>query len=207
MKIFKKIWKLLNESKFVLIVVGFLLTSVVGSFLTHRFQTTSWEREKRFEILRRRLNYAEEFLDGLSELINKRFIGLQRIMWDLEKKKVNLARSKWNEYYEVVLEWNRTLNTNRNKIVRLIGEEEGSLFLDYADERYPDKPRCLHGYFRLTHTRVLKALRTFEKNNKDMSRDLKKAQEALRALDIMSDNYIDMINTRFLNRAKELENF
>lgn len=41
---FSDLLKLLN-SKFFLLIIGFILTGLVGSYLNYRFQEETWERQ------------------------------------------------------------------------------------------------------------------------------------------------------------------
>jgi len=87
---FNKIWNFLN-SKFALLLLGFIFTTVIGGLLNERFQRKAWEREvkrqdlewernRKFEILRRKLNEGQKSLGEISDLINLHFFASIRYL-------------------------------------------------------------------------------------------------------------------------------
>ena len=55
----RRLWDFLN-SQVGLLVLGFLLTSVLGTLLTDRFQRKAWERESHFEEQRQKAAWERE---------------------------------------------------------------------------------------------------------------------------------------------------
>ncbi|PPK89086.1 hypothetical protein CLV84_0001 [Neolewinella xylanilytica] len=214
-------WQFINSS-FFLLLLGFGLSSVVGTYIADRLQQRSWERqsqleeerrdyewsrEKKFELLRRKLDDGQNSLESISDLINLRFYRLQNAYINIVQGNVALANSSWNEYFDVVEEWNVKLLINQNNIRRLVNEEESILFNNYETDN-PDlvKAYSIHGQFYLAHQEILDLLRCLRRENCRINSDQKEsANEMLRLLDYNSDAFVDRISDIFFNRTIELE--
>ena len=59
MRVLSQLWQFIN-SNVVLLVLGFMLTTVVGTILTGRFQRAAWEREAHFEQQRQQAAWERE---------------------------------------------------------------------------------------------------------------------------------------------------
>lgn len=69
------------SSGFSLLVAGFLLTTVCGTFINSRFSQATWKREKDFELLKAKLAQHDELLSDLTKVIGARVFRLQRVVW------------------------------------------------------------------------------------------------------------------------------
>jgi hypothetical protein len=90
--------------------------------------------QKRFEILKFKLDSGFALVEQLASSINSRLFGLQRVLWAIESNPDELDRL-WKEYYVSVIEWNRSPNLNQMRILRLAGENEARAFLDWRHSR------------------------------------------------------------------------
>jgi hypothetical protein len=190
------IWEFLN-SKLGLLVVGFILTSIVGVLLTAIIQNSTWKRQIRLELHRKRYEEGSTFLDSLSRSIGERYFMLQRWFWLLEQGHKNAAETAEAKYFETVSEWNCSYWTKRNKIRLLVGEGYADRFLDYADDSRPEAPQSLHYIFVQTHSAVLDA-----KANGGATAD---TQIKLVALNHACSNFLEEVTTEFVRRARTLE--
>lgn len=142
------------------LVLGFVLTTVLGGLLTYVFQRLSWKRQATLDLYRERYKEGTEFLERLSSLIDRRYFALQRFIWALEdsadEKRLTEREA---DYFQTVLEWNTSLRSIHNRIRLLIGEEQALDFLDYGDDYRPDQPQSLHYRFVLAHRAVMAARR------------------------------------------------
>ncbi len=216
-----KLWEFLN-SKFFLLILGFALSTILGTFLSDRLQMRSWERqtklekerqdfewkrEKKFEILRRKLDDGQRTLEEISDLTNLRFYRLQNTFINISQGKLNAANASWREYFKTVEEWNVKLIINQNKIRRLVNDEESLLFNNYeTDNAELTTASSLHGKFYLVHQEVLDLLRCLRVESCEISRSKKdEVHQMLRDLDYESDAFIDRISDLFLQRTFDLE--
>jgi hypothetical protein len=179
------------------ILVGFVLTTVIGGFFGAWLQGTAWERQTQAALFQKRYEEGTKFLDDLSDLIGKRYFFLQRLVWRMEDPELGDVEKAFQEYDEVVKDWNVRLRTFRNKARLLIGEEFASLFLDYADDGNQEQPRSLHYRFVKAHRMMLAA--------KEGKIKAEEADQEVGNLNDVISLVIEQFATEFLNRARKLE--
>ena len=141
-----KIWKVLN-SKLAILLIGFLLSGLVGTYINDKYQRATFQREKRFLILSKSIEDSSKFIEQISGRINKRFFGLQRVLRVIEKGDLPKGKDIWQQYYSSVIEWNQNVNADYGKLIRLFGEEISKEYLDYQDEIRGNAPLSIHGKF------------------------------------------------------------
>jgi hypothetical protein len=190
------IWQILN-SKLVLLVIGFALTTALGAALSSWLQTASWKRQTRVDLFRKRYEEGTTFLDDLSDRIGGRAFALQRLLWSLTDTADEKRRATEEEYFRIVTEWNASSRTCRNKIRLLIGEEQSDRFLDYQDTTRPENPRSLHYIFVKAHNEVLAA--------KHEQNAAAHAQECVTELNWACSVFLEDLTTAFLERATSLQ--
>jgi hypothetical protein len=190
------VWEVLNSSLF-LLIIGFALTTIVGTYLTHLTQRNAWRRDTRVQLLRQRYDEGCKFLDELAELIGRRFFAAQRLLWAIENTKDYDLPKTAAEYYAIVSEWNTRLWENRNKIRLLVSEEQANAFLDYEDDNRGDAPRSLHYKFVILG-RILKQARAGQTLPE-------RAQPSVYRVNHACSNFLESLTTAFLRRATALE--
>ena len=141
----KPLFDYLN-SPFSLLIAGFLLTTLVGSYINHAFHAESWKSKARFEIFKERLNEAHQAQSNTIVLSNKRITFLRRIHTELQKNRLQSAREIWNDYYPIVTEWNNNVKSNNNRLSLLFGESVSLSFLDNK-ENSADMPKAFIIFF------------------------------------------------------------
>lgn len=134
-----------------------VLTGVLGALLGYYLRLRSWKFEGRHAIHRARFDEGSKFLDGLSDMVGKRFFLLQRLLWALESGDEKIMRRREREYFVEVVQWNACFWKNRNKVRLFVGDVQADEFLDYADDRRGNSPRSLHYTFVVAHRAVLAA--------------------------------------------------
>lgn len=161
------------SSKAGILLLGFILTTGCGAFINWLHTRSTWHREKRFELLTRKLVKHEELLSSLSKVVGERVFRLQRVLWALEapspslpgavwqaddaaKKRINDC---WNEYYLTVIEWNLKYRDYATRIRFLAGPEVAdNFFVGAVTGARLAKTGTVAGSFEQAHERV-KALR------------------------------------------------
>jgi hypothetical protein len=140
------------------LLLGFLLTTMVGGVLTVLFQQYSWKRQVRLDLYRQRYKDGTDLLARVSSLIDRRYFALQRVAWAIDAGAPSASTAeKEKEYFAIVVKWNGNLRALHNSIRLLIGENEALAFLDYEDDNRPDAPRSLHYRFVVAHRAVMNA--------------------------------------------------
>ena len=217
-----KFWKFLN-SPFTVVILGFVLSTCLGGYLTTKFQEESWsrqkhfemmrqdfewEREKRFEILRRKLDEGQRSLEDISDLINERYLRLHGVFEAIIKKDLKLVYAKWKKYMTSVEEWNVKLIINQNKLKRLVSNDISSEFQNYETDNIEIKPVSIHGKFFHAHIKILKLMKCMKSSKCSVStKSITEANDMLRDLDYHTDAFVDNVSDTFLERATDLENF
>lgn len=179
--------------KLLLLIVGFLLSSILGAFWAFTLRRRSWEEQTRHALYQARFDEGTAFLDDLSELIGRRFFLLQRLWWAIEEGDTQAIDRCETPYFEVVEEWNAKFWRNRNKIRLLVGEEQASHFLSYEDDRAGDKPRSVHYKFVVAHRKVMEIRR---KNG-----SMEDARQHVAELNWKCSVYLERLTAVFLKRA------
>ena len=189
------LWEFLN-SKFGLLVIGFLLTTVLGALFSTWLQKLIWKRQTLLDLYKARFEQGTEFLDELSEKIGKRFYRTQKLLWAFKEKKTDISGEE-HLYFEVVSEWNTVLRVYRNKIRLLIGELYANKFLDYSDDHRPDTPQSVHYKF----VKVGKIVTTI----REEKHDIEKVQKEVDELNWQCSTFVEEITTEFLKRSANLQ--
>jgi len=118
-----RLWSFLN-SGLGLLLVGFCITTLVGSLFADWIQRSTWEqqialeqarqdyeweRSMRFELLRAKLKEGQDSLEEISDLINLRFFRLQKVFEALVSGNLAVSEKAWAEYTPTVEKWNTKL--------------------------------------------------------------------------------------------------
>lgn len=98
----------------VILVVGFLLTSIVGGGLGYFFQNRSWKRQNDERLRENERSAALRLFDELSMLMDRRLYRMRRLLWqfDDEQGGAGAVEARLQEYRDVLTEWNDQLNRN-----------------------------------------------------------------------------------------------
>jgi hypothetical protein len=152
--------KVLNiiNSKIFLLIFGFILTGLVGSFLNYRFQKESWKRQANHEAMKKQLNQTYEGIEEIMLQANKRFYSMQKVFWSLESSKQENAQEKWIQYNHIKDDWNINLGGYRSKIKVFLNPKIAYELLGEEDARDYQNKGCLHSYFVVTHYKLKQLL-------------------------------------------------
>jgi hypothetical protein len=126
----------------VLLVVGFLLTSVVGGVLGWYFQERVWRQRHATDTADERHRQAIRTFEELSTLLDRRLYRMRRLWWAMQRASdgrgdhaaVAAAR---DDYREVLFDWNDNLNRLLALVRTYFGADtrqrlEDELFEDFA---------------------------------------------------------------------------
>lgn len=159
------------KEKLVLLVLGFVLTSVLGGVVGSYFQYQSWENQwaiKRFDSqAERKTNTFKE----ISSLLDKRLFRSRQFLWALqgrfsdEQVVVRLGR-----YREIIELWNESLNSNLALIEIYFGKDLRNQFENEI------------GNSLITKGAAIEALYRKYQQNEDL--DIKSVDESLNAINI-----------------------
>jgi len=186
-----------------LLVLGFVLTTVCGAIINGMYTSSTWKRDKQFELLKSELAKHDELLSDLTKMLGTRVYRLQRVVWGTDpdtppgpetwplteeaKTKLNTL---WNEYHQTVVEWNVSYRTYTIKLRALTGDEIADKFFvgDTSGARRA-KPGTLCRYFEHSH----EAVATLKKAALTSQVDRSKHDEAQREVDDLYNRVDDFV--------------
>jgi hypothetical protein len=141
-----------------LVILGFVLSSLLGGLVAYLFQQLSWRRQAKLDLYGQRYRDGNEFLDRLSSRIDRRYFALKRLLWAVEEDaEPGKLAARERAYFKTVIEWNNNLRAMHNRVRLVIGEAEALAFLDYEDDYRQEDPRSLHYQFLLAHRALMQA--------------------------------------------------
>lgn len=104
----------------VLLVVGFLLTTVVGGFLSYLYQRRSWHAQR----LDEQRDAAMNVFQDISRTLDKRLYCMRRVDWALARGEAGETLEKaWDPYRQIVVDWNENINRNLALVQAYFGQE------------------------------------------------------------------------------------
>jgi hypothetical protein len=149
-----------------LLLLGFILTTGCGGLINWMYTSSSWDRDKRFELLKNSLQKHEELLSDLTKIVGTRTFRLQRVVWgmdppdatptaeswELNEDERKELKARWTEYYQAVTDWNTSYRTYAIKIRVLAGDEiADKFFMGDASGARLSKPGTLCWNFEQSH--------------------------------------------------------
>jgi hypothetical protein len=97
----------------VLLLLGFVLTSIIGGIIGERFQRRSWEHEHLVQVCETERNMRSKGFSQISDLMDKRLLRTRQLAWKLQTahslKEVDAERKGNRDARD---EWAMRLNSN-----------------------------------------------------------------------------------------------
>jgi hypothetical protein len=95
--------------QYVQIVVGFLLTGLIGNWLLHKWQARTWLLQQRFLGKEKEYVALKELTDELASLLGIRIFRMRRLNWLVASGTVADIADRLREYDEALQRWNEKL--------------------------------------------------------------------------------------------------
>ncbi len=185
--------------------------AVAGTWMTDRYQTTAWVRERQFEIFKQNFEGGLALVDDLAEHMGTRFIGLNRVIWAVKEQAPrgpqNLDEA-WDEYYDSVVAWNAKLLRYKGQLSRFIGTGVAETFCSREDYRLSyskGDPQSIHGMFLVAHQHVRALMECAQMNCASEARQsaLREANQSVNLLGIMVEDFINTATQKVYERAEQ----
>lgn len=109
----------------IILIIGFILTTVGGVIISSNYSQKSWEFQYNNELLEKERNRAEEIFTQISLLMDKRLYKSRQLNWASNETE-RLALQK--EYKEMLSIWNGSLNQNLVLLERYFGVDSLKYF-------------------------------------------------------------------------------
>lgn len=142
-------------TELVLLVVGFLLTTVLGGILATWLQQRSWQHQHQARLAEEAHRRADAVCHSLSELLDKRLYRMLRLFYELRALaagagSVDVVEARLKDYDDVLYEWNDHLTLN----LALVGTYFGETGRDWLNYRiyatFQQVGRQLEDLYRVT---------------------------------------------------------
>jgi hypothetical protein len=140
-------------TEIVVLMVGFVLTTVVGGLLGSYFQRRTWDHQHDAQLRAQELERASQTCNSLSMLLDRRLYRMVRLEYAIARcREGGITRddveARFRAYDEVLFEWNDALNGNLAVIGTFFGEP-ARRFLDHeVYEAFAASGRCLENLYR-----------------------------------------------------------
>jgi peptidoglycan hydrolase-like protein with peptidoglycan-binding domain len=120
-------------SDLTLLIVGFVLTTVVGGFLGYQYQRRTWQANRRES----EREAASAVFDEISRAMDRRLYRMRRLYWSVRDWDDQRVDESLSDYREILRDWNDNLNRNLALVYRYFGPEvwryvDGVLYEEFA---------------------------------------------------------------------------
>ena len=106
----------------ILVVLGFLLTSVIGAFVGAYFQKRNWNHQRKVTNQDEETLRAQEVFDVWSSLMDRRLYRYRQIIYAFRSEDEARINEKFSDYVTVLYEWNDGLNKNYARLEQYYGK-------------------------------------------------------------------------------------
>jgi hypothetical protein len=124
------------------VILGFLLTTVIGGYLGYLLQQRSWSHQHRVQAAADRREKATLLFDELSRLLDKRLYRMRRLYWSLlddrPRQESEEARARMAAYVAILYEWNDSINRNLALLQSYFGHQLRAHLDDVIGARFRD---------------------------------------------------------------------
>lgn len=93
------------------VIVGFILTGLVGNRLLQHWQLMSWRRQQNFLGHEREYVAVRDLADQLSNAMGKRLYHMKRLRASIGNMEISEVEDRLKVYDDVVVSWNECLNS------------------------------------------------------------------------------------------------
>ncbi len=140
-------------SEIVVLIVGFVLTTVVGGLLGAYFQRRTWDHQHEAQLYEHELERASQTCYALSVLLDRRLyrmVRLQRAIAGCHHGRFTRddVDARMRTYDEVLFEWNDALNGNLAVIGTYFGEPARRFLDEEIYESFATSGACLESAYR-----------------------------------------------------------
>lgn len=132
------------------LVLGFVLTTVLGGLLGAGLQRAQWNRQARLEIAKKNFSDATDLVEAVLDLTDKRYYHLYRWYGSVRDQDPDeRIAERERQYFLRVHEWNESLRSHHQGLRRHLGVSHALSYLNYRDDLDPQNPTSLHYRFVL----------------------------------------------------------
>jgi len=104
------------------LLAGFVLTTVIGTFLTGLVQQRTWAHQWKAQKAAEELRQAQDTYQEISRLLDRRLYWLTQFLTWLSRADAERLRTSLSHYRRAVRDWNETINRNLAMLQVFFGE-------------------------------------------------------------------------------------
>jgi hypothetical protein len=130
-----------------LLVLGFVLTTVVGGILGYYFQRRTWDANRRES----ERTAAAGVFDDVSRAMDERLYRMRKLYWSLKARDEEHIAAAMDEYSSALVKWNDSLNRNLALVYRYFGRDVWAFLSRTIYEEFAVIGRHLEERYRLKH--------------------------------------------------------
>jgi ABC-type multidrug transport system fused ATPase/permease subunit len=128
----------------VLLLLGFVLTTVVGGALGYYFQRRTWDANRRES----ERTAAAHVFDDISRAMDERLYRMRLVYWGLKGGDEDRIVAAMEEYRATLVKWNDNLNRNHALVHRYFGGGVWAFLSGVLYEEFAIIGRHLEGWYR-----------------------------------------------------------
>jgi peptidoglycan hydrolase-like protein with peptidoglycan-binding domain len=137
-----------------LLVVGFVLTSVLGGLLGYLLQSRAWAHQHDVQRRDEERQQALKTFEEISLLLDRRLYRMRRLYWAARRKAQGTGdeaglTSAQDDYREVLAEWNDNLNRTLALVETYFGSQTRTMLEDEVYDEFADTGRGLEEIVRM----------------------------------------------------------
>lgn len=161
------------------VVLGFILTGLVGNQLIQRWQHRNWLHQQHFIGAEKEYSALRELVTEISGLINKRLYKMRRLLWSISNPDPTKMDKSLQEYDVTITTWNESLNSF---YVRL------NFYLSYYDTTTLEKQ--IHERFQRAGGKLEQFVRQKRAGSPPSDAEVAALERSLTSLQVASVNFI-----------------
>ncbi|TAD79148.1 MAG: hypothetical protein EA001_05465 [Oscillatoriales cyanobacterium] len=206
----EKLWQSLN-SDLSRLIVGFVLTTVIGGLLTQWYQDRNWLRQSQFEYEKRQLDEAQKFVEKLSTSVSLH-------LWNTREMEILLTTPSlfteadteriWAAFKETRNKWYMDLPVNQSKANLLLAPGMKEL-LRANNETSTDNlsdPKSLAGFFAVAEQDVTKMMNCMrQKPCQPTTDDINRMRANVDRLEQAATQFMEQASNLVYHKAVEIE--
>jgi hypothetical protein len=197
-----------------ILVLGFVLTTVCGSFINWLHTNATSARDKKFELFKGQVAKHEVLLTDLSNAMGARVFRLHRVLWNLDDPYLDPPgemwrldenarneiedKKRWDDYYKTVVDWNLSYRDYKRRIRLLAGDELANEFFMAGEQgAVTAKEGSLLAAFESLHTKVKRLHEEARKSGTVNRAKHDEAEAAINRLYDRIDDYMARLSNDF----------
>ena len=206
----EKLWQSLN-SDLSRLIIGFVLTTILGGLLTQWYQDRNWARQSQFEYEKRQLDEAQKFIEKLSTSISLH-------LWNIREVEILVTTPSlftdadmeriWGAFKETRNKWYMDLPVNQSKANLLLapGMKEMLKARNETSNSSLNNPKSLAGFFAVAEQNVTKVMGCVRKKPCQPTPDeINQMRASVDRLEVAATQFMEQASNLVYHKSIEIQ--